>query len=142
MRSSGSRVNPPDEGGGRRKATAKRPKSGGKPNLLLLGGAQKQTFSGFTGNSTRMDKSEDKKLYAAVDVYVSDFGELTAVPNRFMATRDVFVLQSDKWAISYLRPFQMLDIAKAGDSEKRMLVGEYTLVAKAPTANTKLTNVT
>lgn len=96
--------------------------AGGEPDTIMLPPALKQTFSGFTGNATRMDKSEDKKLYASVDVYVSDFGELQCVPNRFMATRDVFVLQSDKLAIAYLRPFMTMDLAKTGDTDRKQLL--------------------
>jgi hypothetical protein len=46
--------------------------AGGEPDMIILPPAAKQTFSGFTGNATRMDKSEDAKLYSAVDFYVSD----------------------------------------------------------------------
>lgn len=109
--------------------------AGGEPNTLMLPPTLKQTFSGFTGNATRFDKSEDAKLYASVDYYVSDFGTLEAVPNRFMATRDVFLLQSDKLAIAYLRPFQTVELAKTGDSEKRELIVEWTLECRAPKAH-------
>lgn len=106
--------------------------AGGEPDVILMGPAQKQTFSSFSGNSTRYDKGEDQKLYASIDVYVSDFGELKAVPSRFQLSRDVFVLQSDKVAVAYLRPFQTTELAKTGDSEKRMLSVEYTLEMRAP----------
>lgn len=106
--------------------------AGGEPDVILMGPAQKQTFSAFSGNSTRFDKGEDQKLYAAIDVYVSDFGELKAIPSRFQLSRDVFVLQSDKVAIAYLRPFQTTELAKTGDSEKRMLSVEYCLEMRAP----------
>ena len=109
--------------------------AGGEPDVIMLPPAAKQTFSTFTGNATRMDKSEDSKLYASVDVYVSDFGELKAVPNRFQRARDVFILQSDKWAISYLRPFSTIELAKLGDSDQRQLVVEWTVEARAPKAN-------
>lgn len=109
--------------------------AGGEPDYILLPPAAKQTFSGFTGNATRMDKSEDAKLYAAVDFYVSDFGTLQCVPDRFMATREAFVLQSDKWAVAYLRPFQTVELAKTGDAEQRELIVEWTLEARAPKAN-------
>jgi hypothetical protein len=109
--------------------------AGGEPDMIILPPAAKQTFSGFTGNATRMDKSEDAKLYSAVDFYVSDFGTLQCVPNRFMAARDVFVLQSDKLAVSYLRPFQTFELAKTGDAEQRELVVEYTLECRAPKAH-------
>lgn len=109
--------------------------AGGEPDMIMLPPAAKQTFSGFTGNATRFDKSEDAKLYSSVDFYVSDFGTLQCVPNRFMASRDVFVLQSDKLAIAYLRPFQTIELAKTGDAEQRELVVEWTLECRAPKAH-------
>lgn len=109
--------------------------AGGEPDTIMMPPAAKQTFSGFTGNATRMDKSEDSKLYASVDFYVSDFGTIQAVPNRFMATRDVFVLQSDKLAVAYLRPFQTIELAKTGDAEQRQILCEYTLECRAPKAH-------
>lgn len=109
--------------------------AGGEPDTIMLPPTLKQTFSGFTGNATRFDKSEDAKLYASVDFYVSDFGTLEAVPNRFMATRDVFLLQSDKLAVAYLRPFQTIELAKTGDAEQRELVVEWTLECRAPKAH-------
>lgn len=109
--------------------------AGGEPDTIMMAPAAKQTFSGFTGNATRFDKSEDAKLYASVDFYVSDFGTLQAVPNRFQATRDVFILQSDKLAVAYLRPFQTVELARTGDAEQRELIVEYTLECRAPKAH-------
>lgn len=109
--------------------------AGGKPDTIMLPPAAKQTFSTFTGNATRMDKSEDQKLYAAVDVYVSDFGEIKAVPNRFQRARDVFILQMDMLAVSYLRPFTTIDLAKTGDADRKQVLVEYTLEVKAPKAH-------
>src|SRR5689334_13968529 len=109
--------------------------AGGEPDYIMLPPTLKQTFSGFTGNATRFDKSEDAKLYASVDFYVSDFGTLQCVPNRFQATRDVFSLQSDKLAITYLHPFQTVELAKTGDAEKRELIVEWTLECRAPKAH-------
>jgi len=109
--------------------------AGGDADTILLPPAAKQTFSTFTGNATRFDKSEDAKLYASVDVYVSDFGELKAVPSRFQDANDVFILQSDKWAISYLRPFQTIELATTGDAIKRELLVEWTVESRAPKAN-------
>ncbi|MES2187959.1 MAG: DUF5309 domain-containing protein [Pseudomonadota bacterium] len=109
--------------------------AGGMPNTLMLGGAAKQSFSTFTGNASRMDKSEDSTLFASVDIYKSDFGEIKAVPNRFQRTRDVFILQNDKLAVSYLRPFKTKDLAVTGDSEKKEIIVEYTLEMRAPHAH-------
>lgn len=109
--------------------------AGGEPDYVMMPPAVKQTFSGFTGNATRFDKSEDAKLYASVDFYVSDFGTLQAVPNRFMATREAFVLQSDKLAVAFLRPFQTFEIASTGDYLANEVLAEWTLECRAPKAH-------
>jgi hypothetical protein len=105
---------------------------GGEPDTIMLPPALKQAFSAFTGNSTRFDKGEDKRLTASVDVYVSDFGELSVIPNRLQAVRDVFVLQADKLAIAYLRPFMTTELAKTGDADRRQILAEFTLEMRAP----------
>jgi hypothetical protein len=109
--------------------------AGGNPSVIMLPPLAKQTFSTFTGNSTRFDKGEDKQLTAALEVYVSDFGELKTVPNRRMRTREVAVLQPDMWSVAYLRPFATKDLAVTGDSTRKQIVVEYTLEAKNPAAN-------
>ena len=109
--------------------------AGGDPNTIMMSALAKQTFSTFTGNQTRMSDSDDMKLVAAIDVYVSDFGRLKAVVNRRQRARDVFVLQSDKWEIAYLRRFRSWDLAKTGDSDRKQILAEYTLEATNPKAN-------
>ena len=109
--------------------------AGGMPDTVMLSPAAKQTFSSFTGNSTRFDKGEDQKLFAAVDVYVSDFGELKVIPNRFQRVRDVFVLQADKIAVAYLRPFSQIELATTGDAQQRELIVEYCMEMRAPKAH-------
>ncbi|WP_371763377.1 DUF5309 domain-containing protein [Massilia sp.] len=116
--------------------------AGGNPSVIMLPPLAKQTFSTFTGNSNqRTDKSEDKKVTAATDIYVSDFGELKAVPNRRMSTRDVSILQPDMWAVAYLRPFFTQDLAKTGDSTRKQIIVEYTLEARNPAASGAVTDI-
>lgn len=109
--------------------------AGGDLDTILLPPLAKQTFSTFTGNSTRFDKGEDQKVYAAISVYVSDFGELTAMPSRFQRLRDVWVLEAEKWAIAWLRPFELVDLAITGDAMKKQLKCEYALEARQPKAS-------
>ena len=52
-----------------------------------------------------------------------------------MAVRDVFLLQSDKLAVAYLRPFSTKELGVTGDNEKRELIVEYTLECRAPKAH-------
>jgi hypothetical protein len=106
--------------------------SGGKPDTIYTGAFNKQQFSTFTGRSTPTEDAKSKKIVATVDVYESDFGTLKVVPNRFQRTRDVLVLQSEMWAIAYLPGRKMVSIplAKTGDSERRQMLSEYSLVSR------------
>ncbi len=106
--------------------------SGGKPNIIYTGAFNKQVFSTFTGRSTPMEEASSKKIVASVDAYESDFGKLKVVANRFQRTRDVLVLESDKWALAHLNGRNMISIplAKTGDSERRMVITEYCLVSR------------
>ena len=104
--------------------------SGGDMDMLVCPPSVKQVISGFNANTTRFGPAESKTEFAAIDVYSSDFGDLRIVPNRVMATtdaKDVFILQRDMLATAYLRDFQIQDLAKTGDSEKKQLLVEYTL---------------
>lgn len=116
--------------------------AGGDPDCLMVGPVNKQKVSGFTGNSTRMDKGEDKRLVAAIDIYESDFGALKVVPNRFQRERDAHVLQMDMWGLATLRPFMTSPLAKTGDAETELLVVEYTLEARNEAANAVVADLT
>ena len=67
-----------------------------------------------------------------MDAYESDFGTLRVIPNRFLRTRDVLVLQMDMWAVAYLngRRFVSQPLAKTGDSDIKVVLSEYALVAR------------
>jgi len=109
--------------------------AGGNPSVVMVGPFNKQKISGFTGGSTRFDASEDKTLYTSIDVYSSDFGDLEVVPNRFSRDRDAHVLDMDYWSIGFLRDFTMHEIAKTGDSEKRQMLVEFTLISRNEAAS-------
>jgi hypothetical protein len=105
--------------------------AGGKPDMIMVGGFNKQAFSSFTGRATPIEDVGSKKIVAAVDVYESDFGRLKVVPNRFQRARDVLVLQMEMWAVAYLNGRRMVSIlARTGDSERRQMLSEYSLVAR------------
>lgn len=106
--------------------------NGGKPGTIMTGAFNKQVFSTFTGRSTAIEEAKSKKIVASVDAYESDFGKLKVVANRFQRPRDVLVLEMDKWAVAYLNGRNMISIplAKTGDSERRQVLAEYTLVAR------------
>lgn len=106
--------------------------SGDEPDMLLVPGNIKQEVSGFTGNNTRYVNAEEQKLINSIDVYVYDFGSIEVKADRFMRSpgRDALVINSDLWGLAWLRPINLVDLAKTGDNEKKLLVGEYTLTAR------------
>ena len=118
--------------------------AGGNPDMLIVGSFNKQKVSGFTGNSTRMDMAEDRSLVATIDVYVSDFGEVRVVSDRILRSsgRTALVCDTEMWATAFLRPFQVQDLAKTGDAEKKQLLVEYTLVSKNEAASGKIADLT
>ena len=104
--------------------------AGGNPSVLMVGGHNKQTVSGFAGIAAQryMAPSEGPTtIVGAADVYMSDFGTLTVVPNRFQRASDAFVLDPEYASVCYLRPIQQVDLAKTGDAEKGMLISEFGL---------------
>ena len=113
--------------------------SGGTPKILMVGPVNKQRVSGFTGiASSRFNIDGGAKpatLIGAVDIYVSDFGNVQVVPNRFQRERDAFVLDPDYAKMVVLRPYQQIELAKTGDSAKSMLLVEYGLKITAEDAH-------
>ena len=98
-------------------------------------------ISGFTGLATRFRDVASKKqaqIIGAADVYVSAYGSHNIVLSRYIMSASCFALDMSTWQVDYLRSFKTMPIAKVGDAERKMLLAEWTLVAKTPTANTKV----
>ena len=115
---------------------------GGDPSIIMCGAFQKSKITGFTGNATKYKDVTDKTIVNAVDVYVSDYGELTVVPNRLMETDKVYVLQPDMFSVDYYRDFQTTDLAKTGDSDSKQMLVEYTLCSKNEKASGAILDLT
>jgi hypothetical protein len=104
--------------------------AGGNPTMLVVNAGLKQKVSSFAGIAAQRYQAPSDApttIIGAADVYLSDFGTLQVVPDRFMRTRDALLLDPEYAALAYLRPFQTNDLAKTGDSEKTQLLAEFTL---------------
>jgi hypothetical protein len=111
--------------------------NGADPATFMVGAYNKQVASaGFDGVATqnvdvvRAAEAKAGIAIGAVDVYVSDFGVIRIIPNRFQRARDGFVLDMEYCGLAFLRPMHTVKLAKTGDAEKRLLQVEYTLVVK------------
>lgn len=116
--------------------------AGGDIDLIMLGAFNKTVFSTFTGNASRMDKSEDRRVVATTDIYESDFGKHKVVANRFSRSRDCHLLDTSMWALAYLRPMKTIDLAKTGDNEKGYMRVEYTLEGRNEAASCLVADLT
>ena len=85
---------------------------------------------GAAGSAQRVVDGNAKTVTTAIDIYVSDFGSLAVIPNRFMVQDSMLVLQMDMWGMSTIAEFQETPLAKTGDSDRVQLLSEYTLEAK------------
>jgi hypothetical protein len=123
---------------------------GGDPSTIMVGGKMKQKFSAFPGIATQYRNNPTNSaavIIAAADVYKSDYGLHSIVPNRFMnhgADRDntwtnkartdtddanctALVLDMSSWELAYLQPMGTKDLAKLGHSDRKMIFTELTL---------------
>ena len=113
---------------------------GGEPSTILLGATNKKLVTAMSGRAdeTRSVVDENKTVYNAVEVYVSDFGTFNITLDRFCDQDVIYFLDHDMWSVEYLRDFQTVDIAKEGDSDKKMLLVEFGLRCGNEKANGKI----
>ena len=111
---------------------------GGDPKVLMVGPFNKGVVSGFTGIATRfrdVPAGSQAEIIGAADVYVSDFGTVNVVPNRFQPEKNAYVMDPEYASIAYLRNFRTEVLAKTGDAEKRMIIVEYGMKVRTQKAH-------
>jgi hypothetical protein len=103
--------------------------NGAEPSMIMVGSFNKQALSAFAGIAAQrfMAPGGPTTIIGAADVYVSDFGALSVVPNRFQRARDALVLDPSMARVRVLRGFEVHDMAKTGDGEKYLLTYEAGL---------------
>jgi hypothetical protein len=106
--------------------------NGGRPDSVYLSAYQMNIALGFTGNNNQRStvQAGDEKVVKSLDVYVTPWGTVEFTPTRENAGRDVFIMQNDMWSCAALRPTKNTALAKTGDSTKRQVLTELTLVCK------------
>lgn len=108
---------------------------GGDPSLSLMPGGLKKKFSGFTGDATKNRDAEDQKVFAAVTVYVCDFGTVKAVPSRYMRSRDALIIDPNRAKLVYLQTPKQVELAKTGHSDSRLISCQFSLVVDSEKAH-------
>lgn len=126
---------------------------GGSPTMLLMSGANKRKFSTLgeganpagtvTVNRTNSTPGQAVELIGAVEAFLSDFGRLEVVPDRFCPSTVIYLIDTD-WVEIVTLPesnFVNEDLAKTGDSNKGMLVWEGSMRVRAPKAHAAIYDI-
>ena len=115
--------------------------NGGEPSMLMVSPFNKTAVSAFSGIASsryNVDGAEPSVIIGAADIYVSDFGNLSVVPNRFFTSvidegagslmnNWAFLVDPDEVKLASLRPYTIESLAKTGDADKRMALREWGL---------------
>lgn len=118
--------------------------NGGDATILMVKPADSLIISAFTGAAGRTREFNDgnKTLTNVVNLYVSPFGEYKVVLNRHQMTDHAFLLDPSMWRTASLRPFARTLLAKTGDSDTHMVVGELGLMHKNPLGSGQINALT
>lgn len=121
--------------------------AGGMPRTLMLSPYAKTVFSTFMSDANvapqryETPSKGQTTIVAAADMYLSDFGPVSVVPNRQMAraggtvARNAFLVDPRMVSLGVFDDIQLVKPAVTGDAEKRVLVTEYTLLVNNEAAH-------
>lgn len=122
--------------------------SGEMPSMVSLTPAHKTVFSSFAGIAQQRKDVKGKEqatIVGGADVYVSDFGDLTIVPNYVQATANsdtALIINPEQLALGVFNPMNSRPLAKTGHADKELASIECTLVVQSQTAQGKVANLT
>jgi hypothetical protein len=100
---------------------------GGNPDRAVMGSKNKRLMSGFdatVSDATLNIARGDRQRGTVVDSYVSDFGLVTLLLDRWCRTADLFIFDRDQAQVVTLRPMVFESLAKTGDSTKGQMLCE------------------
>lgn len=121
--------------------------AGGATKTLVTAPYVKSVFATFMSDTnvaaqwTTVNRSGGMTINGSVDAYLSPYGLFEIEMDRVMATstavaRNAFLIDPDTLEWLWLRPLaQVPDIAKTGDAEKLVMIGEGCLKVENEAAN-------
>lgn len=103
--------------------------AGSEANVIMVKPTDAMLIAGFTSSAGRNRTINDggKTVVNAVDLYVSPYGEQKVVINRFIKADSALVYDATNWKQMVLRPWTRELLAKTGDADRHMIVGEFSL---------------
>ncbi len=116
---------------------------GGDATQMQVTPSHSVTVAGFaTASGRQRDFGSSTTVVNSVDILVTPFSTISVVPNRFLNANTVLMLDTEYWSRAVLRPMQTVVLAKTGDSDKRQMLTELTLVCEHDEASGKIDALT
>ena len=103
--------------------------AGGNPKMVITNGTQKQAEAAFVGLAdARRDAGSDRlTIVAGADVYVSDFGKISFVADRFADARSALIVDPEYFDLAVGEAMTPFDLATTGLAKRKALRTEITL---------------
>lgn len=114
---------------------------GGEPDVIIASASQKKYIDQLSSLATRtvdIGRADNLSISNSANLIVTSFGTFKVVMSRYLNRTTTLLLQMDKWALGQFRAPKTVDLAKTGDADKKMIVGEYTLIARNPHSSAKI----
>lgn len=97
-------------------------------DILVSGVNDKRNIDSFN-TANRQTFNTDRGVVVVVDTYENAFGSYRSMINRWMPVNETLVLASRRISVPPLqgRNYAFLGVGKTGDSDKGMVIGEYSV---------------
>ena len=116
---------------------------GGNATQMQVTPSHSVVVAGFaTASGRQRDFGSSTTVVNSVDILVTPFSTISVVPNRLLNANTVLLLDTEYWSRAVLRPMQTVVLAKTGDSDKRQMLTELTLVCEHDEASGKIDALT
>lgn len=103
---------------------------GGNPDLLVCNPSIGRDIKDLidTSSFVSVDQANTQLGMAPITTISTQYGNLRLLMSRWCPTAKAYILDSSKVGFYTLRPFALHDIAKTGDSSKKEVIGEFSLL--------------
>jgi hypothetical protein len=123
---------------------------------LFNSSARVATLQSYTDQSNRTNNGTGGgqsgggvTAQGAVNIFVTNFGTLELVPNRFQPqahaadadVADLYLLDPDTWERTYLQGYETNELAKTGTADNRQITVDVSLCALNPEANAVVADI-
>ena len=111
---------------------------GGEPDVILASAAQKAYIDTFASLATRMvdiGRTDPLPISQSANVIVTSYGTAKVILSRYLNRNSTVGLDMPMWALGQLRAPQVKDMAAREDGVAKLLVAEYTVIARNPNSS-------